>query len=223
MFRNLVTLPSYIEFLKSPSESQFEVTISFIEEIKLILIKLLKACEKMTPMGFFHSMEREVICWFGLLSYTKQSYIELLIKYSIFQILEAYLTRTESDFIIASLLFTFDYNRENVSIKSESGQEEYLGPRILLENSIIKGSERLALQALEVVRTLQLTEITAFESWGLNLLARTLIERAPESKPIMESVISILISALEEPSNTEYFIRELDFEKLNLIKEKVSS
>lgn len=148
LFKNLVTLSSYIDLLKTASKAQFEVTIPFLEEIKFILMKLLDSCLVMTPLAFIQTMQREVVCWFGLLSYTKQAYLELLVKNNIFQIIDAYIGKEECDMVIVALLFSFDYNRENVVIKSEEGKEESFGPRSLLENALFRGSDRLVLQGL---------------------------------------------------------------------------
>lgn len=75
--KNVLVIPDNFKLVLTPPESQFAITISFIDEIyKLlgdVLVDSFKSRQKYYP-AYFKTFERELLHWIGCFTETKNGF-----------------------------------------------------------------------------------------------------------------------------------------------------
>jgi hypothetical protein len=193
-----------VRLLNDPGTSQFEISVSFIDEIRQLLIELMNKSEKDKKAcpSFYLTLEREIIVWIGLFSESKKGYIDLLVNNDFFDLLEQCINKPGCEYILSVLLMYFDYSKDNH--KKKDGRE--VGPRDLLEKCLLKGSKQLIIQGIEVLKMLYKTEVINFEKWGFKIYAKILKSKDLKDTELLGALMDAIEEIFEEEVNVADFI-----------------
>lgn len=113
LVKNILNLNAFIKMFNEPSPSQFDITCSFFDDLKLALKFMIEdtIAKKRVNPNFYLTLERELILWVGLFSESKKGYQELLIHNELFEMLEEYIDKPNCEYILSVLLMSFDYSK----------------------------------------------------------------------------------------------------------------